>query len=102
MSSILDLSVKEPFLDAIIRGAKRTEYREMSKYWIERLVDVSKYNESDIEKLCIAIYSDAEPTWIHYDQIRFHCGDRTATYELKDIACYPHHRVFALHLGDAV
>ena len=102
MSKVLHCSIKEQFLNAIIRGAKRTEYRDMSEYWIKRLVDTSKYNTTDIEKLCIAICSDPSPKWLHYDQIRFHCANRTASYQIKKIVCYKHYRCFAIHLGEKV
>ncbi|MCR5697756.1 MAG: hypothetical protein K6G73_12355 [Marinilabiliaceae bacterium] len=99
MSKILDLSVKEPFFDSIVRGAKKIEYREMSEYWIKKLVDTDKYKTKDIEQLRMAIYSDIEPKFIHYDNIRFHCGERQITCKLKDIRTYPHHRCFAIHIG---
>ena len=39
---ILDLSVYEVHLDNIETGAKTIEFREMTDYWIERLVDMAK------------------------------------------------------------
>lgn len=96
----LDVSILEVNLNPIVKGAKTTEYRTMSDYWMRKLVDVSKYGDGlDIVELRMAIAKDTDVPYRPYKVIRFHCGDRTFEKRIKEIRAYPCHEWFAIKLA---
>lgn len=94
------MSIYKEYLDQIVKGAKTTEYRVMSDYWMRRLVDTSKYGEQDEEQLRKLIASDSDVPYRHFDKIRFHCGQRVVTCAIRDIRAFPCHSWFAIRLGE--
>ncbi len=100
MRETLNVAIMAQFLDQIIKGAKDTEYRAMSDYWMRKLVDVGKYGEGlDEAELRDAITKDKEVAFRPYKKIRFHCGERKLEKEIKGIRVYPSHGWFAIKLG---
>lgn len=95
----INMSIKKVYLDAIRSGAKKTEYRDMSDYWIGKLLDLSKYNKPAEEvreglyKGTLEIYPKG---WTH---IHFWCDKEQLIVEIKDIKTYPNHKTFAISLG---
>ena len=43
----INASIKKQYLEQIIKGTKTTEYREMTEYWTQKLVDVESYKGKD-------------------------------------------------------
>lgn len=95
----LHLRVFGRFFDAIASGAKTTEYREMSPYWMRRLVDTSKYAAADEQELRDAICRDPEVPWRGWGTVVFHCGARTLERRVASMAVYPGYRWFAIRLA---
>ena len=46
---ILHLPLKKEWYDMIERGDKREEYRENTRYWQTRLIDIAIYDDGDEE-----------------------------------------------------
>lgn len=99
MSNTLDVRVFQVFFDQIEKGVKTTEYREMSDYWMHRLVDTSKYGDLGEAELRDAISKDPDPPYRPFSVIRFHCGGRTLERRITGIRTYPCHDWFAIKLG---
>lgn len=95
----LHVRVFERFFDAIAGGVKTTEYREMSAYWMRRLVDTSKYAAADEQELRDAIRRDPDVPWRGWETIVFHCGARTLERRVASIAVFPGYRWFAIRLA---
>lgn len=97
--AVLHLRVYEQFFNAIASGAKTTEYREMTAYWMGRLVDTSKYAGVDDEQgLRDAICRDPDVPWRGWGSVVFHCGGRTLERRIASIAVFPGYRWFAIRL----
>ena len=100
MSGALDVRVFQVYFDQIARGAKTTEYRTMSDYWMRRLVDTSKYGRGLTEaQLRAAIAKDPDPPYRPFSRIRFHCGKDTLERAVVSIRAYPCHEWFAIRLA---
>lgn len=98
----LDVSILKENLDQIVKGAKTTEYREMTPYWMERLVDTSKYGARDEESLRNLIAGDPDAPYRNFGVIRFHCGERSVSCEVRNIRAFPCHSFFAIRLGKII
>lgn len=103
MKSNLNVAIKEVYLNQILKGAKTTEYRDMSDYWIEKLVDKAFYPGMDNSEIRESLTSGQRPLkWNKYKTITFHCGPKTAVYRIEDIKVYDHHTTFAIKLGTKI
>lgn len=106
MGMILNCSIKQQYLDMIVKGAKKVEYREMSDYWVKKICDMSAYGEkyqNDLQEL----KQDLEKGVVElktkdYDRIRFWCAGQVLTYEITRIEIYDGHKFFAIGLGKQV
>lgn len=99
---VLFLRVFKQFFDQIAKGAKTTEYRVMSDYWMRKLVDVSKYGDiSDEQELRTAITKDQDIKWKPWTSARFFCGDRSIEKKITGIRVYSGHDWFAIKLEDS-
>lgn len=98
----LDCRVYAVYFDAINKGTKKTEYRDMSDYWIDRLVDKTHYPNKSNEEIKEALRKGAKLYWVKYDTITFHNNMRTLTMEIEDIVVYDRHTTFAIKLGKRV
>lgn len=99
----LYVTVYQQFFDQIARGVKKTEYRQMSEYWVKRLVDVSQYNGMDLQSIRIGLLNGKiEPHWNDYTHIRFKCGKNYLLCEIKGINVYRGHDIFCIKLGKII
>lgn len=95
---ILDLSVYEVHLDNIETGAKTIEFREMTDYWIERLVDMAKLPGKTPSEVRLMLLRGEEVPFVQYDEVVFHSGERSVTTEYVGISTYKNHRLFAIRI----
>lgn len=115
----LDLVLKHKWYDMIESGEKPEEYRELSPYWCNRLMN-SKLHCT--HKYCLpVIRSDAQcgitGTYCkrgsqYYTHVRFHRGytSTTMTFEIKDISIgqgkpewgAPDYETFIIKLGNRI
>lgn len=100
---ILDAALKSIWYDAILKGTKKTEYRDMTEYWINKLLDTSKYEGKTIDDIkdglskgTLKLYPRG---WTH---VRFHCKERTMVWTIEEIKTYDTHTTFAIKLGKRV
>lgn len=90
----------QQYFDQVARGTKTTEYRQMSDYWIKRLLDVDKYNTKDLSEIKNGIVSGKlQPHWRDWTHIRFKCGKSYLLCEIKGISTYRGHDIFCIKLG---
>ena len=102
MKKNLNCSVYQVYFDAINRGAKTTEYRDIKDYWIDKLVDKSHYEGMTNQEIKDALRQGAKLHWVKYDTITFWNNGRHITKEIKDIVVQDHHTTFAIKLGKRV
>lgn len=97
---IIYATLYRQYFDQVARGTKKTEYREMSDYWINRLIDISKYNTSDISAIKNGLVQGSlQPYWRDWTHIRFKCGNSYLLCEVKGINIYRGHDIFCIKLG---
>lgn len=93
----LHCAIKQQYLDLIQAGTKKVEYRDMTPYWVQRLVvipagkDINQYR-ADI------ISGKVEPKFQKYTHIVFHCNGATLTLPILDVKTYRGHHMFAISL----
>lgn len=96
----LHAAIKKQYLDMILTGAKKTEYRDMSEYWGKKILDLSKYGTEDVNEAINDIYTGKKPVYAKpYDTIVFHCDKQVVRYQIKEIKAYDRHKLFAIQLG---
>lgn len=98
----LNVSIYAVYFDAINRGTKTVEYRDMKDYWIDRLVDKSKYPNMTNDEIKHHLLKGGKYYPAHYDTITFFNNQRKLTMEVKGIEVYDHHTTFAIKLGKRV
>lgn len=100
----VNASIKKQYLDMILKGAKTTEYREMTDYWTKKLVDVESYKGKDVDEVIEGLQTgklELKPRAIK--QITFYCEKKkSAVYKVTGIRAYKGHKLFAIGLGDRV
>ena len=97
---ILELPLKKEWYNMIESGEKREEYRNVTPYWMKRLVWDADYNEpvskDDVEFLCSLVGRDDGTTGNFFDagwepkpytHVRFRYGytKRTMLYTISEI-----------------
>lgn len=93
-------AIKTQYLNMIRSGAKDTEFRDFSEYWINKLcvvpegADMQQYR-SDL------INGKVKPTFKPYTHITFHCQGETLTLPITDIRVYKGHTLFAIGLDNS-
>lgn len=98
----INLSLKTIYFDAINRGVKTTEYRDMTTYYIEKLVDRTKYNGKTDEEIIEKLRNGAKLYPLPIDSITFFNNGRVLKKEVKGIEVQPHHTTFAIKLGKRI
>lgn len=99
-SKVLYATLYQIYFDQIARGTKTTEYRDMSEYWIKRLIDVSKYDTTDLQEIKNGIVKgELKPHWRDWTHIRFKCGNSYLLCKIKGINVYRGHDTFCIKLG---
>lgn len=97
---VLYATLFQKYFDQIARGTKTTEYRDMSDYWVKRLVDVDKYETKDTAAIRNGLVKGTlEPHWKDWTHIRFKCGNHYLLCEIKGIKVYRGHDIFCIALG---
>lgn len=98
--STLNMALKTRWYNEIKSGKKKTEYRDMTDYWVGKLLDVSKYGNKSMEEIKSGLSRGKLPIhakeWTH---IRFHNVGRSILVEVKGIKVEEGHRMFAISLG---
>lgn len=102
MSKNINASLKTVYYESINRGTKRVEYREMSQYWIERLVDMSKYPGKTWEEVRDILRKGGTLHAQKYDTITFFNNGRHMTMKVEGIDIRDHHTSFGIRLGKRV
>ena len=98
----LHLSIKKPYFDAIRRGAKTTEYRTMSDYWMRKIVDLSEYKGKTLDEIREGlVMGKLKLHYIPYDTLIFHCQNLTYEIGMKKVEVYRGHETFAIKLSEA-
>ena len=97
-----NLSILHPYFDAISRGVKTVEYRDMTPYYIEKFVDMEKYNGKSADEIAEILRKGGKFYPRKVDTITFFCNDRQMVVEVLDIKVYSHHTTFAIKLGRKV
>lgn len=96
----INMALKEPFFEQIQRGVKTTEYREITDYWIGKLLDTDRYTEKDADTLRQKLIDGSVPVYPKgWTDILFHCKGRTLSKKILDIKVYRGHSLFAIKLG---
>lgn len=98
----INLSLKSVYFDAINRGVKTTEYRDMTTYYIEKLVDKTKYKGKTNEEIIEELRKGAKLYPLPIRTVTFFNNGRILTKEVKGIEVQPHHTVFAIKLGKRI
>lgn len=77
MSKRLTLPLKKKWFDMIKSGEKLEEYREITEYWIRRLINKEHWYELptpyDIINECVLNQCDFDP-YNDFDEVEFTCG----------------------------
>ncbi|MBQ9340047.1 MAG: hypothetical protein IJS13_06925 [Paludibacteraceae bacterium] len=95
----LHCAIKREYLDLIQAGTKNVEYRDMSPYWVQRLVEIPA--NGDIEQYRSDIINGkVEPKFKKYTHIVFHCNGTTVTLPILGIKTYRGHHLFAITLDN--
>lgn len=103
MKKILYATLYQQFFDQIARGTKTTEYRQMSDYWIKRLLVEEKYNGMTPQEIRDGlVMGKLKPYWEDWTHIRFKCGNNYLLCEIKGFAIYRGHDIFCIKLGKTV
>lgn len=93
-SDTLHLVLKAKWYDMIASGEKKSEYREINKYWLPRFCYYHKMWPEDNEckskeRDCLKCFSTGAPDWCCYpfEYVVFHRGysNITMTYRVKDV-----------------
>lgn len=96
----LNCAIKKQYLDMILQGAKKTEYRDMSDYWCGKIIDMGQYPGKTLQEVIDMLkMGKVELKAKPYTHITFHCNGQHETYEIKDIKTYRGHSLFAIRLG---
>ena len=95
----LHCAIKRKYLDLIQAGTKNVEYRDMSPYWVERLVEVPAGKDINQYRADI-ISGKVEPKFKKYTHIVFHCEGDTVTIPIDGIKTYRGHHIFAISLDN--
>lgn len=89
---VLNCAVKPIYYNQIKKGTKRNEYRDLSDYWISKMLaaeDVNKARESMGEKGLKAFAMKKAGTnalrWTPYTHINFHCSGQSMEFEITRI-----------------
>jgi len=99
----INASIKQQYLDLILRGAKTTEYRDMSEYWTKKLVDLDQYKGKDVQNVIEGLQTGK--LLLHrkpITQITFWCNNNKVAYKVLDIVIYKGHKIYAIKLGSKV
>lgn len=96
---IENLSLKSVYFDAINRGVKTVEYRDMTPYYINKFVDKSHYQGLDDNEIIEKIRKEGKAHFLPLDGLRFHNNGRILTMEVVGIEVYDGHTTFAIKLG---
>lgn len=82
----LDLVLKHKWYDMIACGEKREEYRELTEYWIKRLLNLTKDGQKKNHYFGF-IDEDDILGFKNFDAVRFHRGytSTTMTFEIESI-----------------
>lgn len=102
---ILDMALKMPFFEPICLGAKKWEYRSMTDYWAEKLLDIDKYGGKNVYEVIDGLmHGTLEVIPRDWTHILFHQsgGTRTLLVEMGEIKVYKGHRSFCIALGNVV
>ena len=88
--NILDLPLKKEWYNMIESGEKREEYREITPYWIKRLVDTHSLGRkmlSNMPNVAARLIGSGCVQLKPYTHVRFRYGytKRTMLYEISDI-----------------
>lgn len=94
-----NLSILHPYFDAISRGAKTVEYRDMTPYYVGKFVDVEKYDGRNEYEIVELLRNGGKFYPRKIDTITFFCNDRKMVVEVKEVRVYAHHTTFAIKLG---
>lgn len=101
---VLNAALKRVWFEAVRVGAKKIEYRDMTEYWMRKLVDLKAY-PSDLTETNIKdgiVSGDLPLHPIKYDVICFHCQGDEVTLKWEGLDVYTGHRWFCIKLGDKV
>lgn len=100
----INASIKKQYLEQIIKGTKTTEYREMTEYWTQKLVDVESYKGKDVAEIIEGLQTGKlELHPLPIKQMTFYCErKKSAIYKVTDIRAYKGHKLFAIGLGKRV
>lgn len=103
MNRTLNMAIKTVFFEPVRQGVKKIEYREFSRYWIEKLIDLGS---DPIDKVYDGLLDGTyEPKWQGYDRILFHESGglrRTLLVEMLGVKTYKFHRAFCIQLGKII
>lgn len=98
---IIDMGLKSQWYNAIERGTKKTEYREMKDYWITKLLDMGRYGGKNTEEIKSGLTSGTLPLYPYgWTHIRFHNQGRQMVVPILSINIYKGHEIFAIKLGE--
>lgn len=101
---ILDMALKEVYLEPIHNGSKVVEYRDMTTYWTEKLLDMEAYGKPVDEVIDGLMHGELEVKPRGWTHIRFHQsgGTRTLLVEINDIKTYVGRHTFCIGLGKVI
>lgn len=94
----LHVAIKQQYLDLIKTGAKTTEYRDMTAYWVGKLCEVPAGKTADQHRSDI-LTGKATPRFKPYTHITFHCGPDSLTLPITTIRTYRTRPYFAIGLS---
>lgn len=98
----INLSIKTPYFDSINRGVKTTEYRDMTTYYVDKLLDKTKYGGMSNEEIIEYLHKGGKVHTLDIDKVRFFNNQRVLTMRVLGIETYNHHSTFAIKLGKRV
>ena len=101
MKKIIDMSLHKAYYESIRRGSKTTEYRDMKDYWIDKLLDKSRYKGKSNAEIKEGLVKGTLKLYPYgWDEVRFHhLQDPPIRLEIKGITVLEGHTTFAIKLG---
>ena len=96
----INATIKKQYLDMKLNGAKTTEYRDMSTYWTERIVETSRYKGKTTQEIIDGLQQGSLALYTKpISQITFMCNKQRATYQVLGISVYQGYKFYAIRLG---
>ena len=101
----IELALKPVYLEAIRMGAKTTEFRKCDEYYVQKLVDMSKYPNMDARDIMDGLHDGTLELFPKdIGEILFHesGSGRQLRVKVRYVRFYRGHHNFCIGLGEVI